>query len=102
MMDNSKQLELLSKLLNTEDNRSDNELQLELKKYIEENLLPLLRKSSLPGISKYKQILDQLFADLEFANDYPELMSHKNIGIISWTEKKLVLAIYEGRLTQQY
>ena len=35
-MDNSKQLELLSKLLNTEDNRSDNELQLELKKYIEE------------------------------------------------------------------
>lgn len=88
MMDNSKQLELLSKLLNTEDNRSDNELQLELKKYIEEYLLPLLRKSSLPGISKYKQILDQLFADLEFANDYPELMSHKNIGIISWTEKK--------------
>ena len=35
-MDNSKQLELLSKLLNTEDTRSDNELQLELKKYIEE------------------------------------------------------------------
>lgn len=96
MMDNSKQLELLSKLLNTEDNRSDNELQLELKKYIEENLLPLLRKSSLPGISKYKQILDQLFADLEFANDYPELMSHKNIGIISWTEKKASASYLRG------
>lgn len=95
-MDNSKQLELLSKLLNTEDNRSDNELQLELKKYIEENLLPLLRKSSLPGISKYKQILDQLFADLEFANDYPELMSHKNIGIISWTEKKASASYLRG------
>ncbi len=96
MMDNSKQLELLSKLLNTEDNRSDNELQLELKKYIEEYLLPLLRKSSLPGISKYKQILDQLFADLEFANDYPELMSHKNIGIISWTEKKASASYLRG------
>lgn len=96
MMDNSKQLELLSKLLNTEDNRSDNELQLELKKYIEENLLPLLRKSSLPGISKYKQILDQLFADLEFANDYSELMSHKNIGIISWTEKKASASYLRG------
>lgn len=96
MMDNSKQLELLSKLLNTEDNRSDNELQLELKKYIEENLLPLLRKSSLPGISKYKQILDQLFADLEFANDYPELMSHKNIGIISWAEKKASASYLRG------
>ena len=96
MMDNSKQLELLSKLLNTEDNRSDNELQLELKKYIEENLLPLLRKSSLSGISKYKQILDQLFADLEFANDYPELMSHKNIGIISWTEKKASASYLRG------
>ena len=95
-MDNSKQLELLSKLLNTEDNRSDNELQLELKKYIEENLLSLLRKSSLPGISKYKQILDQLFADLEFANDYPELMSHKNIGIISWTEKKASASYLRG------
>lgn len=95
-MDNSKQLELLSKLLNTEDNRSDNELQLELKKYIEEYLLPLLRKSSLPGISKYKQILDQLFADLEFANDYPELMSHKNIGIISWTEKKASASYLRG------
>ncbi|MCI5761992.1 MAG: hypothetical protein MR028_06145 [Ligilactobacillus agilis] len=95
-MDNSKQLELLSKLLNTEDNRSDNELQLELKKYIEENLLPLLRRSSLPGISKYKQILDQLFADLEFANDYPELMSHKNIGIISWTEKKASASYLRG------
>lgn len=96
MMDNSKQLELLSKLLNTEDNCSDNELQLELKKYIEEYLLPLLRKSSLPGISKYKQILDQLFADLEFANDYPELMSHKNIGIISWTEKKASASYLRG------
>lgn len=95
-MDNSKQLELLSKLLNTEDNRSDNELQLKLKKYIEEYLLPLLRKSSLPGISKYKQILDQLFADLEFANDYPELMSHKNIGIISWTEKKASASYLRG------
>lgn len=95
-MDNSKQLELLSKLLNTEDNCSDNELQLELKKYIEEYLLPLLRKSSLPGISKYKQILDQLFADLEFANDYPELMSHKNIGIISWTEKKASASYLRG------
>lgn len=95
-MDNSKQLELLSKLLNTEDDCSDNELQLELKKYVEENLLPLLRRSSLPGISKYKQILDQLFADLEFANDYPELMSHKNIGIISWTEKKASASYLRG------
>lgn len=98
-MDNSKQLELISKLLNTEDNRSDNELQLELKKYIEKNLLPLLRESSLPGISKYKQVLDQLFADLDFTNDYPELMSHKNIGIISWTAEKDSASYLEGAVS---
>ena len=87
------EMKLFTKILNTEQTNLSSVAVSQrdtLYRLIEQNLVPLLNRSSLAGMGEYTKKIKELFEDLDVLLTLPELTGKKTIGIVNYMDSEII------------